>query len=139
MPLILHPFQQRACMHACMVDLIISYPLIWVSLHVILPDSLYIIIISTVVLIVGLGRKQQKSPLWISPKTQDTVILSLYICCPYHLWHLCEIWTELNIVQKSYKNSKTKKTTTFSSPSSHILQSDNLENCRSTGQTNGTV
>ncbi len=27
-------------------------------------------IISTVVLIVGLGRKQQKGPLWISPKTR---------------------------------------------------------------------
>ena len=96
-------------------------------------------IISTVVLIVELGRKQQKGPLWISPKTQDTVILSLYICCPYHLWHLCEIWTELNIVWKSYKNSKTKKTTTFSSSSSHVLQSDNLENCKSTRQTNGTA
>ncbi len=98
-----------------------------------------LLIISTLVLIVGLGRKLQKGPLWISPKTQDTVILSLYICCLYHLWHLCEIWTELNIIQKSYKNSKTTKTTTFFSSSSHVLQWDNLENCRSTGQTNGTV
>ena len=70
------------------------------------------LIISTVVLI-RVGSKTAKSPLWISPKTQDRAILSLYICWPYHLWHLCEIWTELNIVWKSYKNSKTTKTTSF--------------------------
>ncbi len=88
-------------------------------------------IISTVVL-VGLGRKQQKSPLWISPKTQDRVILSLFICWPY----ICDICVKYEHCM--IRTAELQKRPLFDS-SSHVLPRDNVVNYRSTAQSKDTV
>ena len=84
-------------------------------------------IISTGVLIVGLSRIRGKHPLWNTAHNNSTHRLSwfLYLACQLYL--VCQKWSPLSHVWKSYTSMKNCILGHFSF-SSQFLQHDNLKN-----------